>query len=307
MVSLFFSRNLWHNVSNVHSNPIPDGPRGAFGPASCPDTPDKKFSMPAAYAHYRFGQEVIARLDPAQQRAISACRELFDIGLHGPDLFFYHNPLGRSPVSRLGHRMHSRPAGNFFLPALSLLPYLAHPAEGRAYLYGFLCHFALDASCHPYVEKAAAETGLTHMEIESEFDRRLMLHDGRNPLTHFPAGHIRPSRRNAEIISAFFPSRSPREVLTCLYSMRVCCRLLLAPHPPKRALIHAVLALSGNSDSMRGLLISRRAVPAARESNRQLLRCYHEALPLACYLIRACQEGPCGQSQLADCLKRSFD
>lgn len=263
--------------------------------------------MPAAYAHYRFGQDVLSQLHPSQQRTISACRELFDIGLHGPDLFFYHNPLGKSRVSRLGHRMHSLPAKDFFLPSLSLLPYLAHPEEGRAYLYGFLCHFALDASCHPYVEEAIGEIGLTHLEIESEFDRQLMIHDGRNPLTHFPAGHIHPSRRNAEIISAFFPSRSPGELLTCLRSMRICSRLLIAPHLPKRALIHTALALSGNTKSLHGLLISRHAVPAARESNRQLLCCYRKALPLARFLIQSCQEGDVGQEQLADCLRRSFN
>ncbi len=47
------------------------------------------------------------------------------------------------------------------------------------------------------------------MELEAEFDRILMIHDGLNPLSHFPAGHIIPSLRNAAAIAPFFPSVTP--------------------------------------------------------------------------------------------------
>ena len=53
--------------------------------------------MPAFYAHYRFGCEAleIAALESAPSAIQTLCREnraLFDIGLHGPDLFFFYRP-----------------------------------------------------------------------------------------------------------------------------------------------------------------------------------------------------------------------
>ena len=44
-----------------------------------------------------------------------------------------------------------------------------------AYYYGFICHFALDATCHGYIEKRIHESGVSHGEIEVEFDRFLMI------------------------------------------------------------------------------------------------------------------------------------
>ena len=39
------------------------------------------------------------------------------------------------------------------------------------YYYGFICHFALDATCRGYIEKRIHESGVSHGEIEVEFDR----------------------------------------------------------------------------------------------------------------------------------------
>ena len=41
--------------------------------------------MPAAYAHYRFGQLVLSRLPEEKQNLIQAHRALYDLGLQGPD------------------------------------------------------------------------------------------------------------------------------------------------------------------------------------------------------------------------------
>ena len=65
--------------------------------------------MPSTYAHYRFGKEVLERLDPDLRSVIEAHRELYDIGLHGPDILFYYDALHRNPVSQIGFSMHDRP------------------------------------------------------------------------------------------------------------------------------------------------------------------------------------------------------
>ena len=73
--------------------------------------------MPAAYAHYRFGQAVFSRLPAEKQKTIQAHRALDDLGLQGPDLLFHCRPLSHDPLKGSGSRMHEAPAGAFFRPA----------------------------------------------------------------------------------------------------------------------------------------------------------------------------------------------
>lgn len=266
--------------------------------------------MPSAYAHYRFGRQVCPLLGPEEQQTILRYPELFLIGLHGPDIFFYHHPLSPSALNRMGHRMHGEPGKDFFAPAAKLLSSLPPRKReaGLSYLYGFLCHFALDSICHPYVEARAARTGIAHMELEAEFDRRLMLHDGLDPLSHFPAGHIIPSLKNAEVIASFFTREGgdAGQIRQTLCSMRACCRLLTAPHLPKRLLIEAAFAAAGKSASMRGVMIPLHADPACIPSNQKLAALYRKALPVAVELIRNYRRYTEGKEELNDFFLRAF-
>lgn len=49
--------------------------------------------MPATYAHYRFGTEVLEKLPQSLQETIQRDRELYDIGFHGPDILFFISHL----------------------------------------------------------------------------------------------------------------------------------------------------------------------------------------------------------------------
>ena len=49
--------------------------------------------MPSTYAHYRFGREVAQSLSPQNKSIVQTYPELYAIRLHGPDLFFYYQPL----------------------------------------------------------------------------------------------------------------------------------------------------------------------------------------------------------------------
>ena len=52
--------------------------------------------MPTTYAHYKFGKEVISALPRPLRSTVENHRELFDIGLHGPDILFYYHPMKRT-------------------------------------------------------------------------------------------------------------------------------------------------------------------------------------------------------------------
>lgn len=70
--------------------------------------------MPTTYAHYKFGKEVISALPRPLCSTVENHRELFDIGLHGPDILFYYHPMKRNTVNGQGYDLHDKPADLFF-------------------------------------------------------------------------------------------------------------------------------------------------------------------------------------------------
>ena len=61
--------------------------------------------MPAAYAHIRFGREQAL---PGKYGALPRnFPQLYTVGLQGPDLLFYHNPVFSTAKVREGHRLHA--------------------------------------------------------------------------------------------------------------------------------------------------------------------------------------------------------
>ena len=49
--------------------------------------------MPSTYAHYRMGKEAAEELTGEAWHTLSMYRQLYLIGLHGPDILFYYRPL----------------------------------------------------------------------------------------------------------------------------------------------------------------------------------------------------------------------
>ena len=164
--------------------------------------------MPTTYAHYRFGKDVISALPRPLEKAVENNRELFDIGLHGPDILFYYKALKSNPVSGQGYALHDKMADQFFSHAAEIISKTDDSAAARAYMYGFICHFALDSECHKYIEKMIQVSGISHSEIEMEFDRYLLTGDHINPVTYFSAKHIHPTMENAKVIAPFFEDLS---------------------------------------------------------------------------------------------------
>ena len=68
-------------------------------------------------SHYRMGQEVYRNLTGKPKQIIEKYKELYDIGLHGPDILFYYKPLFANPVNQVGYAMHDRPGIEFFRQA----------------------------------------------------------------------------------------------------------------------------------------------------------------------------------------------
>ena len=164
----------------------------------------------------------------------------------------------------------------------------AHHDESayKAYAYGVICHFALDVMCHGYIDEKIEESGVSHAEIEVEFDRQLMLLDHLDPIRHELTGHIVPSDYNSSVIHCFYNGIERREVQKALGGMIYNNSLLLAPSRVKRAMIDLLLLVSGNYKEMHGLMVNYRKNPKCGDSNRQLMRLYKKAEKTAVMLIK---------------------
>ena len=130
--------------------------------------------MPAFYAHYKFGQMVKKQLPAKYQRLLEDYQDLYEIGLHGPDILFFYHPIIRHPITQIGVVIHHETGRVFFEHALTQMHRSA--AEGDkmqkalwAYALGVVCHFALDASCHTYINHFEKTRRISHHEIEKEF------------------------------------------------------------------------------------------------------------------------------------------
>ena len=241
--------------------------------------------MPSTYAHRCFGADVLTQLPEALQKKIEPYRALYDIGLHGPDLLFYYKALQSNPVNRLGNAMHEQPGTVFFERARGVIRNAKNRDAALVYALGYICHFALDSTCHPYVEQFTRESGVTHCEIETEFDNMLLRRDGYDPLKFFTASHIHPSEQNAKAIAPFYEGISEQVALDSLKGMISVHRLLQASNPVKRWVVLTGMKVVGKYDMLHGLVANPQPNPKCVKSGKQLEALYAKALPLAETLI----------------------
>lgn len=241
--------------------------------------------MPNTYAHYRFGQNVKKYVNDEAARIIEANPDMFNIGVHGPDILAYYNPIFNNYLKRLGSTEHAEAVVNLLKYAAKEIRNKSNPSPYLAYMYGLICHFALDAYCHGYINARKARTGIGHNLMEAEFDRILMVKDGYNPFRYRPADTLVPDRLYAEQIATISPRVFSKEIYKSVKGMRQWCNFYVAPTPLHRALIYGALVVSGNYGSKNGMIIKYRQSSSSIESNKELLRLYKKAGRLAVKLI----------------------
>lgn len=241
--------------------------------------------MPSTYAHRCFGRQVLAALPQEMQQLLRPEQALFFIGLHGPDILFFDHPL-LGHVSRLGHRMHKQSGAAFFRPAGEKLAALEFPAPETAYLYGFLCHFALDRACHGYIAGQIARSGVAHTEIEVEFDRSLLVQAGLDPIRTSLTGHLHASVRSAAVMAELLPDGlTPRQTERAIRTFLWGNALFLAPGHCKRTVLYTGMRLAGAYHGLHGMIVNYEPNPKCTESNLVLQRLFDEAVPQAVTLI----------------------
>lgn len=129
--------------------------------------------MPGFTTHYILGMKAYNDLPNIQTKFIIAkYRWLYQLGLQGPDIFFYNIPILRHRDYRnVGAYMHEHHIRDFFavyLKNLAEIPSWQQREQGLSYFCGYLCHYIGDYICHPYVYgRIGYEAGAPAMEAHS--------------------------------------------------------------------------------------------------------------------------------------------
>ena len=134
--------------------------------------------MPACITHNLFARDVLARL----RESVDECACFW--GAQGPDFLFCHryfqSALKKTGASlkEYGSALHRDPPSATLNAMRDFLSRHSDPSY-RSYVLGFLCHYALDSTAHPFVNARARELAerrpgenpsTMHGEIEASLD-----------------------------------------------------------------------------------------------------------------------------------------
>lgn len=142
--------------------------------------------MPSILTHHIFGRQVLMEMPLNFKQKIQGDNHLYDLGGMGPDyLFFYHTmPWDAYKSHRwnsIGSKLHSGNVNAFYESALQSILIQPNPCVKNqmfAYFCGHLNHWALDATCHPFVYYHAGtlgkRAGVYHYEMEANIDAAIL-------------------------------------------------------------------------------------------------------------------------------------
>ena len=175
--------------------------------------------MPATYAHYQFGRECIKTLPTNLQEKIHTHRDIYNFAVQGPDILFYD--LLHTNITSHGYDLHKQPARDFFERIKPLYLRYKEKDEMLVYMLGFLTHFALDSTCHGYVEKKAKIGDASHNKIESCWDKHCIKKDKRVFYLVDRAESLKPTEENTKIISYFYTFSPDKIYRACKWQKSV--------------------------------------------------------------------------------------
>ncbi|HEX3076373.1 MAG TPA: zinc dependent phospholipase C family protein [Lachnospiraceae bacterium] len=111
--------------------------------------------MPAFITHYLYGTDVYHNVIPSYIKTIiKEHTGSYNLGLQGPDIFYYHIPSSLRPSEyNIGNQMHETKISTFFQNYMNWLTSYCDEKfyVGLSYLCGMLCHYTLDSKVHPYI------------------------------------------------------------------------------------------------------------------------------------------------------------
>lgn len=151
-----------------------------------------------------------------------------------------------------------------------------------------------------------AASGVTHTEIESCFDRFLMLRDGVEPFSFDLTSHIVPSESLADVASAYF-AVAPEYALKAIRSIKRYNNLMNSKSCIARGFAVLALKLSGCYKEMHGMMMPKKDDKRCEDSNIALSDCYERAVEKSVRLIENLHAYIGGAACLSSELDRDFE
>lgn len=263
--------------------------------------------MASTYAHYKFAHNVYDRLPPEIKQLVKRNLQLYDIGLHGPDVLFYYKPLLIRGISKIGYDLHKQPARAFFNEAREVIRKSGCDERYTAYILGFITHFVLDTAVHSYIVKCSKCMTARHIEIEVEYDRELLTREGRNPLREKLTRHLCATDENAEVVVRFWKTLTAKKVKKAISSMCFYCNFFVTESRFKRSFVNGAFKLIGKYDELKGLFVNPEANPECKNSNEQLDLRFNAAIDIAVETIKNYYAQLLSDEPLDEIFDRTFD
>lgn len=148
------------------------------------------------YAQYRMGKALLDTMPQDMKRTVSRFRQLYDLGLHGPQLLEFCGQ-GQKFLQQ---------SGELFFQRVCRVVRMDHSEAAMAYLYGLVAHYALSAACGEAIQQSAQALSLDVGHIQTEFDRYLLELDGHTPAYRYDRSrHIRLTPGECRTVAMFYP------------------------------------------------------------------------------------------------------
>ena len=232
--------------------------------------------MPSYYTHYRFGSQVIGLLPPETQNRIQRFRQLYDVGLQGPDIFLYHNIFWKDSTVALSYHFHRQTGRELFSEVCSRLR-TESGEGGLAYLYGLLAHYCLDSTCHPFIRQQTDDGAIGHSELETELDRFLLFQDGHRPVYSYDfRPHLKLTPGECGTVASFYPPVTDTAVNRSVRSMAGSIRFLTPTTGFRRGVLKLCMKLTGEKFTPH--IMHRSPNKTCAHLNQPLLDLYGKAL-----------------------------
>lgn len=222
--------------------------------------------MPGFVSHYLFGQETYKQLRPSHlKHSIQHYHRVYALGLQGPDVFFYNIFFLLRKKENPGSVIHEKKTREFFSYLLKSPAIFMTKQEqdiAKTYIYGFIGHFLLDTTCHPYVYARSHYNDLKdnpayfgkHIYLESDIDTKLLWHfQKKHPSEFHQSETIAITKNSVEIISSVlhytishtFPQLklSRKEISFSIHCMQRGTKLLYDQHGHKKRIVRSLESL----------------------------------------------------------------
>ena len=163
-------------------------------------------SMPQLIGHWAAGQKLLSSIDIKNQNVLRENEGAFELGLIGPDVFYAHTAKdGKSFMPLLGYDIHKDSANKLLVP---MQEYALSQGEVNhellSYIAGYVSHYHLDKTAHPFVGSQIANGG-NHNRIETDMEGAIYNHIVGQDVRNFKHGKQIPYENleeTARMISA---------------------------------------------------------------------------------------------------------